>query len=45
MGGSAGVSATDKDKIKGLAERVFSDMADAMTAGMGDIGVETGHMG
>jgi hypothetical protein len=32
----------DKDKIKAFADKVFSDMAGAMTAGMGYIGVTTG---
>jgi 2-polyprenyl-3-methyl-5-hydroxy-6-metoxy-1,4-benzoquinol methylase len=32
----------DKDKIKAFADKVFSDMAGAMTAGMGYIGVTNG---
>ncbi len=32
----------DKDKIKAFADRVFADMAGAMTAGMGYIGAKTG---
>ncbi len=32
----------DKDKVKAFAERVFADMAGAMTAGMGYIGAKTG---
>ena len=32
----------DKDKVKIFAERVFQDMAGAMTAGMGYLGVVTG---
>ena len=32
----------DKDKVKAFADRVFGDMAGAMTAGMGYVGVKTG---
>ena len=32
----------DKDKLKAFADKVFGDMAGAMTAGMGYIGVKTG---
>ena len=32
----------DKDKVKAFADRVFVDMAGAMTAGMGYVGVKTG---
>lgn len=32
----------DKDKVKSFAEKVFADMAGAMTAGMGYVGVKTG---
>ena len=32
----------DKDKIKNFADQVFGDMAGAMTAGMGYVGVKTG---
>ena len=32
----------DKDKVKTFADRVFADMAGAMTAGMGYVGVKTG---
>jgi hypothetical protein len=32
----------DKDKIKAFADKVFGEMAGAMTAGMGYIGVTTG---
>lgn len=32
----------DKDKIKSFSERFFADMAGAMTAGMGYLGVKTG---
>ena len=32
----------DKDKVKNFADRVFGDMAGAMTAGMGYVGVKTG---
>jgi 2-polyprenyl-3-methyl-5-hydroxy-6-metoxy-1,4-benzoquinol methylase len=32
----------DKDKVKAFTERVFADLAGAMTAGMGFIGVKTG---
>jgi 2-polyprenyl-3-methyl-5-hydroxy-6-metoxy-1,4-benzoquinol methylase len=32
----------DKDKIKAFADKVFGDMAGAMTSGMGYIGVTTG---
>ena len=32
----------DKDKLKAFADKVFVDMAGAMTAGMGYIGVKTG---
>ena len=32
----------DRDKVKSFAERVFADMAGAMTAGMGYVGVKTG---
>jgi ubiquinone/menaquinone biosynthesis C-methylase UbiE len=32
----------DKDKVKAFTERVFTDLAGAMTAGMGFIGVKTG---
>jgi SAM-dependent methyltransferase len=38
---SAGVP-LDKDKVKAFTERVFADLAGAMTAGMGFIGVKTG---
>jgi ubiquinone/menaquinone biosynthesis C-methylase UbiE len=32
----------DKDKVKAFADKVFGDMAGAMTAGMGYVGVKTG---
>ena len=32
----------DKDKLKAFADKVFGDMAGAMTAGMGYVGVKTG---
>jgi len=32
----------DKDKIKAFSDKVFGDMAGAMTAGMGYVGVRTG---
>jgi 2-polyprenyl-3-methyl-5-hydroxy-6-metoxy-1,4-benzoquinol methylase len=32
----------DKDRVKAFADRVFTDMAGAMTAGMGYLGVKTG---
>ena len=32
----------DKDKAKAFADKVFVDMAGAMTAGMGYVGVKTG---
>ena len=32
----------DKDKAKAFADKVFADMAGAMTAGMGYVGVKTG---
>ena len=32
----------DKDRVKAFAEEVFTDMAGAMTAGLGFIGVKTG---
>jgi hypothetical protein len=32
----------DKDKIKSFADKVFADMAGAMTAGMGYLGTKTG---
>ena len=34
--------AVDKDKVKAFSDRVFSDMAGAMTAGMAYLGVKTG---
>src|SRR6516162_10289945 len=38
----SGEEAMDKDKTKAFADRVFGDMAGAMTAGMGYVGVKTG---
>ena len=35
-------SPLDKDKVKAFTERVFADVAGAMTAGMGYLGVKTG---
>jgi hypothetical protein len=32
----------DRDKVKNFADKVFGDMAGAMTAGMGYVGVKTG---
>ena len=32
----------DKDKVKTFADKVFADMAGAMTAGMGYVGTKTG---
>ncbi len=32
----------DKDRVKAFADRVFGDMAGAMTAGLGFVGVKTG---
>ncbi len=32
----------DKDRVKAFADRVFTDMAGAMTAGMGYVGTKTG---
>jgi SAM-dependent methyltransferase len=32
----------DRDKVKAFADKVFADMAGAMTAGMGYVGVKTG---
>jgi len=32
----------DKDTVKGFADKVFADMAGAMTAGMGYVGTKTG---
>lgn len=32
----------DKDKVKAFADKVFTDMAGAMTAGMGYVGTKTG---
>jgi 2-polyprenyl-3-methyl-5-hydroxy-6-metoxy-1,4-benzoquinol methylase len=32
----------DKDKVKAFSDKVFADMAGAMTAGMGYVGVKTG---
>ena len=32
----------DKDRTKAFADKVFADMAGAMTAGMGYVGVKTG---
>jgi hypothetical protein len=32
----------DRDRVKNFADKVFSDMAGAMTAGMGYVGVKTG---
>src|SRR2546423_7274711 len=32
----------DKEKVKAFADRVFTDMAGAMTAGMGYLGAKTG---
>lgn len=35
----------DKEKIKAFADRVYTDMAGAMTAGLGYVGVKTGLFG
>ena len=32
----------DRDKVKNFADKVFGDMAGAMTAGMGYVGVRPG---
>ena len=32
----------DKDTVKAFADKVFADMAGAMTAGMGYVGTKTG---
>ena len=32
----------DKDKVKAFADKVFTDMAGAMAAGMGYVGTRTG---
>jgi hypothetical protein len=38
----AGRKQMDKDKVKTFADKVFADMAGAMTAGMGYVGTKTG---